>query len=440
MKLLNRLKKSLSLVRVASHILFASEGDGGGFDSLLSFLKNDSGGGPSRKTVAGPDVNATNANTLSTYWACIRNVSEDISKMGLFLYSGDEVNKTKLPDHPIQKLLNAPNPEMTSMTMRETLQSWAQGWGNGVAEIEFSFGNEPLKLWPIHPSRCTIQRNPETLEVEYVVFGGKTGRDTTRTVLSGSEVIHIRGLGNGIQGYSVARLAAESIGLGIAAETFGASLFGNGVHPHGFLKHPNKLHKDTFERLKESFADKAGSSNANKPLILEENMDWVNTSINPNESQFLETRQFQVEEICRWFRMPPHKVQHLHRATFSNIESQALEYVTDTLTSWAVRWEQELNKKLLLDQPGIFFQHSFKTLLRGDHAARAAYHQALRNIGVVNGDEIRSEEGYNPMPAGEGGDKYVVQMSYTELKKVGLNPPGTTKVGLDTSPSNSEPK
>jgi HK97 family phage portal protein len=399
----------------------------------LAFLNSDVNSGPSRKTSAGPNVNPSNAMTLSTYFACIRNVAEDISKMGLYLYEGDRDNKNHLIASPIQKLLDAPNPEMTNMTFRETLQAWAQGWGNGVAEIEWSYGGDPLKIWPIHPSRLQVMRDPGDPQqrVIYKIFGGRTGIGET-VILQPQDVLHVRGLGNPLIGYSVARLAAESVGMSLAAETFGASLFGNGAHPHGFLKHPGRLQKETYNRLKESFEERhSGATNANKPLILEEAMEWVQTAIPPNEAQFLETREFQVEEICRWFRMPPHKVQHLKRATFSNIESQALEYVTDTLLSWAVRWEQELNRKILKNQPGIFFEHNFNSLLRGDHAARSAYYVALRNIGAINSDEIRCAEGMNPMPLGEGGDKYIIQTSYTELKKVGaLPPPATTTIGF----------
>lgn len=412
------------VMAVGSAFRFFATAEDEDYQRTLSFLSGGGDTGAGRKTVAGPDVNPTNAMALPAYWACIQAVSQDIAKMDLGLFKGNRTNKLRLDQHPIQQLIDAPNPEMTNMTMRETLQSWALGWGNGVAEIEWSYGGTPLGLWPIHPTRVNIERDRNSGEVVYRCYGGRDGTGGGSTVLSSSDVVHIRGMGNGVIGFSVARLAAESIGLSLAAETFGASLFGNGAHPHGFLKHPARLSKEAYIRLKESFEKQhAGAQNANKPILLEENIEWVPTSINPNEAQFLETRMFQIEEICRWFRMPPHKVQHLARSTFSNIESQAMEYVNDTLTTWAVRWEQELARKLLPQRAGMFFKHDFKTLLRGDHAARVAYYTGLRNIGVLNADEIRAEEDYNPIAEGEGGDKYVIQVSYTELKKVGMEPP-----------------
>lgn len=390
----------------------------------VSQLFKDYFGDPSiygKKTVAGATVSGTTCLTNSTYFRCIDNIASDLAKLPLVVYESDSpdgAKKTILPKHPVQSLLNKPNADMTSFKFRQTVNSWYLGWGNGVSEIETTYGGKPLAAYPIHPARVSpTQRNSRFC---YDVRGAMTGKTT---LLTTDEVLHFSGMGDGIWGYSVFRLAAETIGLALGAEAFGASLFGNSAHPHGVFKHPGKLSDTARKHLKESILEKyTNPTQANKPLLLEEGLLWEATSIPPEDAQFLETRQFSVEEVCRWFRMPPHKVQHLLRSTFSNIESQAIEYVTDTLLTHAVMIEQELKDKLVPDEPNTYIKHNFKSLLRGDTAALSALFTVLHTTGAYSADMILMALDENPLPPGGGGDKHFVQMNLQDLSKAGTTP------------------
>jgi hypothetical protein len=221
---------------------------------------------------------------------------------------------------------------------------------------------------------------------------------------------------DGLVGYNVIRYARECLGAALATQKLAGSLFGNGIRASGTLEHPGKLKEDAQKRLRDSFSQYQGSDSALRLMILEEGMKFNQTTIPPEEAQFLESRQFSVSEICRWFRMPPHKVADLTRATFSNIEQQSIEYVGDTLMPWLVRWEQEIYRKLLTRQEqrkGLFARHTVNGLLRGDATARANYYKTMREWGVFSADDIRELEEMNPIKEGKG-DIYLQPLNYTE--------------------------
>jgi HK97 family phage portal protein len=365
-------------------------------------------------TSSGIAVSPEKSMTLPTYFACVRNIAEDISKLPLKVYAerpdeGKDVRK----DHPLYRLLHdQPNPEMASQTFRETLTAWALGWGNGIAVIERA-GSKVVALWPKHPSVVTITRDADG-DIIYVI------REPRKepVVLDRSEVFHLRGLGSDISGYPISYLARESIGLGLAAQQFGAAFYGNGAVPGGVLEHPAKLSPEAHKRLKESWSDShQGPENAHKVAVLEEGMKYSKMSIPPEEAQFLESREFQTEEVCRWFRMPPHKVGHLKRATFSNIEHQGIEYVGDTLMPWGGRWESEAKIKLVPEnEQQIYIEHSYNALLQADSLARAQFYTAQFQVGALSPNEIRALENRNPV---EGGDQRFVQLNMMPIENVG---------------------
>lgn len=364
------------------------------------------------RTSAGIAVGPVTAMTLPIYYACLRNISEDVGKLPLHTYRRMARGKRRALDHPAYALLHdAPNPDMSAMTFRETLTHHALAWGNGYAEIVWTPANEVAALWPIHPSRVQVRRDDEGLLV-YDVYGseltlpGSLGRSVQR--LRQENVLHIKGLGaEGYEGYSVLRLAAESLGMTLAAQTFGSAFFGNGTTIGAILTHPNTLSEKAVQRLRESWQTiYGGPSNAMKMAILEEGMKYERLGIPPEEAQFLETRQFQVEEICRWFRMPKSKIHDLTDSTYSNMEQQNLEYVPDTLMPWLVRWEQELKRKLFAEEPEVFAEHAVQGLLRGDQAARASFYKDLFGVGAISPNDIREFENMNSI--GPQGDTYFV--------------------------------
>ena len=361
----------------------------------------------STKSSAGVTVTNQSSLSISTVYACIRNISEDVAKVPLKIYKKGPDSKDIQPKHPLHRLLNyQPNPEMTAMDFRQTMTAHCLGWGNAYAEIERNLGGEVTGLFPILPNRVKPNRSDTTDQIIYEVTDGK-GNITN---IPSDRMLHLRGLGDdGVVGYNVIQYARESLGLALAAETFGSTYFGNNTVIGGILKHPGNLSEDAQQRLSKSINAKyQGPDNAHKIMVLEEAMDFTQTVIPPEQSQFLETRQFSTPEICKWFRMPPHKVHDLSRATFSNIEHQDLEYVKDTLTAWFKRWELAIWWKLLTDREkssGFFAEHTVEGLLRGDIGSRySAYQISLgnnNNPGFMTINEVRALENLNPVDDGD---------------------------------------
>ena len=368
-----------------------------------------------RRTRSGSEVGPDSALTLPSYYAGIRNLSEDVAKVPLvlsrLLENGGKEEATD--DRRFDLLALRPNADMGAMTLREVMTAHAIGWGDGFCEIARSSG-QVVGLHLIHPSRVQILRGDHMVDDRDA--GGFHAAPLVYRVhdnegnflhLPARDVLHIRGLGSvGIRGYSICRLMAEAIGIGLASEAFGASFFGNGAAVSGVLRNPATMDDATVERLRKQFKEKySGPGNAGKPLILEEGMEYQRIGIPPEEAQFIQTRKFQVEEMARILRIPPHKLGHLEKATFSNIESQNIDYVNDTLTPWFSRWEQEVSVKLLSEGERRRFcvLHNVAFLTRGDAKARSERQRKLFSVGAMSPNDIRDEEGLNPI---ENGDTY----------------------------------
>ena len=232
----------------------------------------------------------------------------------------------------------------------------------------------------------------------------------------------LQGLGfDGLIGYSPIAMARNAVGMTLACEEYGASFFANGARPGGVLQHPGVL-KDPA-KLRESWqAVYGGAANTGKIAVLEEGMTYQQIGIPPEEAQFLETRKFQVDEIARLYRIPPHMVGDLDKSSFSNIEQQSLEFVKYTLNPWVVRWEQALQKSLLLpeERKRYFIRFNVDGLLRGDYQSRMQGYAVGRQNGWLSANDIREMEDMNPIPAEEGGDTYLINGNMTKLRDAGL--------------------
>jgi len=355
------------------------------------------GGGTS---VSGIAVNNDKALTLAVAYACIRNIAEDIAALPLHVYTRDGTARVVQSEHPVTRLLAvSPNPDMTAMSFRTALTGHVLGWGNAYAEIQRNIAGEPVALWPIKPDRVRPFRDSASKAVMYEV----SLDDGKRIQLNSRAVLHLAGLGfDGVVGYNVIRYARESIGLGLATEQFGNRFFGNGLHPGVIIKYPHALGEKQRINMRRSLKENhQGLQNAYDGLILEEGGDVVKLAIAPEEAQFLETRKFSVSEICRWFRMPPHKVADLEKASYSNIEEENIWYVINTLTPWMVRWEQEIARKLLGD-PAEYVRHNADGLLRGNIKSRYEAYAIGRNWGWLSVNEVREKEDMNPVADGDG--------------------------------------
>lgn len=358
-----------------------------------------------RRTAAGARVNENSAKTLSAYWAGVTLIASAVGSLPLKVYRRDGNNgRTEARDHPLWTILHdKPNPYMSAASFREAMQGNALNHGNAFAEIETNGAGQVTGLFPLNPRDVTpfLERNALFYEIEL-----KNGN----MVLAADRILHVRGPGDGIAGWSVLRHARESLGLALALEEYGARFFGNNSRPSGILTHPGRLKSEAATTLKESWeATQGGLRNAHRVAVLEEGVQWQQIGLSAEDSQFLESRAFQVVEVARWLNLPPHKLKDMERAHFNNIEEQNIEFVQDTLRPWLVRWEQEISADLLTESErrrGFFAEFSVEGLLRGDTERRAAFYQTQFNTGAITPNEIRSSENRNPV---EGGDTVFVR-------------------------------
>lgn len=375
-----------------------------------------------RTTTAGVPVSPQGAMALSTYYDCIRIISEDVGKLPLNVYERlDPRGKRLAREHPLSPLLHdSPNGDMGAMTFRETLTSHMLGWGNGYAEILRTGRAQVAGFQVIHPSRVMVRRAPDGT-LAYDVYGGDDLPGTQPTGwrrVPGINMLHVHGLGpDGITGYSVAQLAAESLGLSLAADRFGASFFGDDATPSGILTHPQRLSQPAQENLRKSWEER--HQNSHKMAVLEEGMTWQTMTIPPEQGQFIETRGFQVREICRWFRIPPPKVGDYEFATYNNFEQSSIDYVVDTLTPHLVRWEQELHRKLFGETSDYFAEHQVQGLLRGDQHARSQFYKELFGMGSLSPNDICEFENLAQIPDEDGGNaRFIATNNYSTLASV----------------------
>lgn len=369
----------------------------------------------------GVRVNEDTALTLSVLFACVKVLTEDIAKLPWNSFRKLEPRgREQDTGSDVDWVCDVQaNPETPAFQWRETTVGHALTWGNGYSEIERTMTGKLAWLWQLTPDR-----------VEPVRFRGRIIYDVANprepnTVLEAEDVFHLRGLGfDGLVGYSPVRLAARLIGMGIAMEEFGTRFYGNDSTPGGLLKHPGKLSEPAQKNLLESWQRRhGGPTNRRTVAILEEGMDWQQTSIPPEDAQFVQSRQMTGPEICAIYRVPPHKVGILDRATFSNIENQSISYVGDGLMPWARRLEQESNIKFYgRNNRGKFFTKiNLNALLRADTNARAQFYNQMADRGVFSINDILELEDRNPI--GPDGDKRFVQLNMQLLEKAGEEPP-----------------
>ena len=353
-------------------------------------------------STAGVSVTEQSALRFSAVWACIHVISEDVATLPLFVYERLDRGKRRVPEHPLHSIMHdQANPEMTALQFRETLTAHVLGWGNGYAYIVRDDRGTPVELWPLLPDRTFPRRDDRTKALYYETRVPNIDKSVR---LQPDQVFHLAGLGfDGLTGYSPIALHRQAIGLGLAAEEFGARFFGQGTNLGGVIEHPAALSQPAYERLQASATEKfAGLGRSHLLMILEEGAKLNKLTIPPDEAQFIETRKFQITDIARIYRVPPHKIADLDRATFSNIEEQAIDYVVSTLRPWLVRWEQTGKMKLLPQRTKFFMEHSVEGLLRGNIVARyQAYAVGIQNRFLTR-NEVRELENRNPV---EGGDE-----------------------------------
>lgn len=373
---------------------------------------------PVNPIAAGVAVTPYSALTLSAVFACIRCIAEDIAALPWHALERDG-DRRRETEEGLGDLLNvAANEEMGAVAFRTALLASAIAWGNGYAEIERNGRGQARALHLLAPDRVEPKRDDQGRLV-YEVAQPDSG---AKIVLPAADVFHVAGLGwDGVRGYSVVHQAALDLGIALAQNNFAAGFFGNGAHPGLAIEVPATIGAESVKTMRaELIKEHGGPRRAGRPLVLDAGAKIQRITVPPNEAQFLESRQFSIEEVCRWFRVPPHKIQHLARATFSNIEHQGQDYVTSALMPWSRRLENEADRKLCFGYVANRTKISLSALMRADSGARGTYYQTMRNMGVLSVNDIRRMEDMDPI--GPEGDVYVMQQQYVPLEMLGERP------------------
>jgi HK97 family phage portal protein len=361
-------------------------------------------------TASGANVSIGTALKVSAVNACVGVISSTLAALPLHLYRRNGNDKDIAVDHPLYSVLHdSPNDLMTSYELRELMQSHICLRGNSYAAVRRNGAGNVVSIDPLAPDRVAVFEN-----------GGKpyysfTHRDGSREIFNGGELLHVRGLGpDGLMGYSPITLARESIGLAMATEEHGARFFGNGAKPSGVLEAPGNLTPDQVRRLKEEWTNAQTGHNQSSVGVVWGGLKYNPNSMSNEDAQFLDTRKFQVTDIARIFRVPPHKIADLTNATFSNIEHQAIEFVTDCMLPHIVRWEQRMNRVLLTpsERKIYFIKFSIDGLLRGDMKSRYEAYRIGREGGWLSPNDVRDLEDQNRI---EGGDGYMQPLNFTRL-------------------------
>lgn len=387
---------------------------------------NWSGWGCNRVS-SGAEVTPKTALQLTAVACCVRILSETIAELPLHLYKyNEEGNRVRAYEQRLYYLLHdEPNPEMTSYQWREMMMAHLCVYGNAYSQIIRNKRGEVTALYPLKADRMTVMRsNDGTLYYIYdkdpaTSEDGKGGQIR----LPRDQVLHIAGLGfNGITGFSPISMARESIGSAISADQYAGSFFANGASPTGIIEYPKSIN-DPKKFIENFNAAYTGAKNAGKIPLLEDGMKFSPVSITQQDMQYLETRKFNIDEIARIYRIPPHMLADLEKSSFSNIEQQSLEFVKYTISPWVARWEQTLRKQLLLpeEKSKMFFAFNMEGLLRGDYATRMSGYATARQNGWMSANDIRRLENMNLIPAEEGGDLYLINGAMLPMGSAGAS-------------------
>ena len=372
--------------------------------------------GAASQSVAGVNVDADTALKISTAWACVTLLSETIASLPLVIYRlRQDSGRERARNHPLYGLLHdQPNGFQTAAEFREMMTGHVLLRGNAYAQIVPGARGAVDQLLPIHPDRVKVEKLPNG-RFRYNIQQD----DNTKRPYNQEDILHLKGPSkDGITGMSVIEYAVESMGMALAAERFGARFFRNDSRPGGALTSPGKLSKEAAQRLKSSWEAAHTGGNQHRVAVLEEGLTWQQIGISPDQAQFLQTREFQAEDICRWFRVPPHMVGLTSKATSwgSGIEQMSMGFVTYTLLPWLTRWTQTITRDLILAPRTYFPEFIVEGLLRGDTNSRYSAYAIARQWGWMSVNEIRQKENMNAV---DNGDVYLQPMNMEEAGETG---------------------
>lgn len=360
------------------------------------------------RSSSGTSVTEASALTASAVFAAIRVIAETIGQIQWEIYERQGEAEVEIDDHPLARLLDEePNPEMTAFSWRIAMLTSYYLHGNMLAEIERNGGRQPVALWPIHPSRVHVRRDPAG--TMYYAVTDPDGLNPVR--VEAADMYHVPLLASdGVTGRGLVQRARNSFGLLLGMEEYSGSSFANGARPSGLLRHPGKLTEAARSNIRSEWeALHRGADKAGRTAVLQEGMEFQAMQMSAVDAQLLEQRQFQISEVARWFNIPPHLLRDLSRATFGNIEHQGIEYQTYTIRPLCRAMEQEAQRKLvrLADRATIHTELDLDDLQLIDRKSRFDAYAVARQNGWMSANEIRDEEGMNPIEGPEG-DAYLI--------------------------------
>jgi HK97 family phage portal protein len=363
-------------------------------------------------TPTGANITVQTALNLSAVWAAVRVLTDAVAVLPNQTFERETRGKNLATDHHLYRLLKLrPNPVMTAFNYYEVEMLHLATWGNFYAEKQFNGRGEVVGLWPLRPDKTKPVLSADGMTKNYV-----TQIDGQKFEIPGDRVTHTLGLGfDGLVGLSVIALARKSLALTSAAEVFGLSFFASGAKIQGVLTHPQSLGEEATKALRESWEMlHNGMTNPHRIAVLEEGLSFEKIGVPPDDAQFLSTREFQISEIARWFKVPPHMIGDMSNATFSNIEQQSLDFLRNTLLPWLRRIEMTINHDVFpeADQEEFFAEFNIDGFLRGDSAARGKFYQDLFGVGSITPNEVRAMENKNPI---DGGDETFVPLNFVPL-------------------------
>lgn len=368
------------------------------------------------QTSSGISVNPDIALNFSAVYAACRIYANDVGTLPFPIFRRGPKGAEEARDHPAWRVFNrAFNPEMTASAGRQALQGHAVLRGNAFAEIEWDQTMRLRALWPLRPDRMTLLRNGQNAQIDGIppnqlVYSYQLPNGQVKA-FAPENIFHLKGYSpDGLWGYSMVRQAREGVALALAAQQYLGRFYDKDGHPGVMLKHPGKLSDQARKNLRESWEERhEGLSNAHRLAILEEGMDLTALPMNFDDAQFLESRKFEVTEIARWSRLPPHLLADLDRSTNNNIEWQGLEYTQFSIRPWCVGWEQEAAQKNITIDP-FFGEHNMDGLMRGDAASRGAFYKTLRDSGGITPNQIASKENF-PISSDPMADQILIPLN-----------------------------
>lgn len=360
--------------------------------------------------IPGITVTEETALTYASIFTCVRVIAETVAMLPCTLYKVDGRRRIHAKEHPLYSVLkHAFNEETTAMEGMELLGGHCSLRGNVYFERSINGAAQTIALWPLHPARMTIKRT-QTKKLLYCYW-----QDGKEKQFHPEQILHVKTMStDGVYGMSPISVLRSQVESGLAQDKSTAKLFGNGVRPSGVLEHPEEMSDEAYKRLKDSFYEQAvGIDNAYRPLILEDGTKWHQIGMSMDDAQAIDQKKYTRSEIVGAFRVPQHKAGILDKATFSNIEHQALEFIMDCILPWVRRIEQAMELRLLSENErnmGYIIRFNVNALLRGDIESRYRSYATARQNGWMNANEIRELEDMDPIP-GEEGDKYQTQMN-----------------------------